>query len=444
MDISGFQQARLIPTVGIRGEQEQEGRTTSAFLAILTAVPEYSRVLLKELGAPAGRPQTFVEPEFVLGERKVRPDGLIVIERAGKRWTALVEVKTGHNSLRLDQINDYLDVAKLNNIDALLTISNQVLTLSGEHPVSGIDGRKTKKIRLVHFSWMHILSEALMQKEHRGVSDVDQHWILGEFVRYLQHPASGASEFDDMGAGWTDVLKGISTGTLSPTDPKVHQTVGSFESLTKFLALRLSVKLGVNVKELSSKIAQTEPKKHLQQESQRFVQTGILSGSLRIPNTASDLAFSADLRAKSITSSIDVIAPSEGRNSTKVNWLLRQLKGAPESLRLESKLKKNGSAYSTGVLLSDASANPKLLIPENGNEIYGFRLTMFTKMGVKHGAGQGSFVLSAIEAVELGYQFMLENFKAWTAKAPQLTTSDNTPADSPFDPVGPDGIDLEE
>jgi len=38
-----------------------------------------------------------------------------------------------------------------------------------------------------------------MQKEHRGVADPGQAWILGELIRYLEHARSGALQFEDMG-----------------------------------------------------------------------------------------------------------------------------------------------------------------------------------------------------------------------------------------------------
>ena len=45
-----WHEARLIPISGIRGQDEQERRATSALLAVLTAVHEFERELLKPLG----------------------------------------------------------------------------------------------------------------------------------------------------------------------------------------------------------------------------------------------------------------------------------------------------------------------------------------------------------------------------------------------------------
>ncbi len=68
--------ARLIPTAGIKGQEEQEKRATSAFLAVLTAVPEFTHALFKDLGAPKGRVRTFTEIQLKDGDGKLSiPDG---------------------------------------------------------------------------------------------------------------------------------------------------------------------------------------------------------------------------------------------------------------------------------------------------------------------------------------------------------------------------------
>src|SRR3954469_1618206 len=92
-----WQPARLIPTVGIRGQEEQERRATSSLLAVMRAVPEFGHALLRELGAPKSpRIDTYTEVRFKDGAGKtVIPDGAIVCQRGKKTWTCLVEVKTG-------------------------------------------------------------------------------------------------------------------------------------------------------------------------------------------------------------------------------------------------------------------------------------------------------------------------------------------------------------
>ena len=51
----GWQQARLIPTSGIKTQDEAERRATSALLAVLVSVREFAIAVLKPLGAPTGQ-----------------------------------------------------------------------------------------------------------------------------------------------------------------------------------------------------------------------------------------------------------------------------------------------------------------------------------------------------------------------------------------------------
>ncbi len=173
-----WHEARLIPTSGISGVEEQERRATSALLAVLTAVREYGRAVTQPLGAPAGSIQAFIEVPFTLGDKRVFPDGLVRVSRGQKTWTALVEVKTGNNVLQAEQLDNYLDVARENGFDALITISNEIPSAAGQHPTK-VDKRKLRKVALHHVPWSQILAQAVVQKEHRGVADPDQAWILG-------------------------------------------------------------------------------------------------------------------------------------------------------------------------------------------------------------------------------------------------------------------------
>jgi hypothetical protein len=111
---AGWPHARLIPTYGIRSQDEQEKRATACLLAVMHGVPEFGHALLGELGAPRSpNVETFAEVRFKNAEGKTDiPDGVISCERGAKRWTCLVEVKTGTAVLKDDQVGRYLDIAR--------------------------------------------------------------------------------------------------------------------------------------------------------------------------------------------------------------------------------------------------------------------------------------------------------------------------------------------
>jgi len=263
MSQPAWQVARLIPTSGINGADEQERRATSALLAVMSAVREFGRTLTQPLGAPAGPVHTFIEVPFVLDTQKVIPDGLITVTRGSRTWTALVEVKTGTNELRADQLESYLDVAKEQGFDALITISNEIPPAPGQHPTK-IDKRKLKKVALHHIPWTKVLYEAVLQKEHRGVADPDQAWVLGELIRYLEHPKSGAMAFDDMGPSWVTVRDAVRSGTLRATDAAAAEIATRFDALMNYTALQLGRRLGTEVVTVLSRKEYAEPQIRLQ------------------------------------------------------------------------------------------------------------------------------------------------------------------------------------
>lgn len=422
-----WHEARLIPTSGINGAEEQERRATSALLAVMTAVREFGRTLTKPYGAPAGTVETYIEVPFQHGEKRLYPDGVIRVSRGAKTWTALVEVKTAGNTLDVEQIENYLDIAKDRGFDAVITISNEIPAIVGQHPAK-VDKRKLRKVDLHHLSWTHVLAEAVMQKEFRGVADPDQAWILGELIRYLEHPRSGAMEFEDMSDSWVSTRDAVSAGTLRKTDKGVQEVAARFDALLRFVSLQLGRQLGTEVTPVLSRKELAEPALRTEALVDQLVQDGRLSGSIRIPDTIGPLVVTADLRAKTVTCHVDIDAPREGRPTTRVNWLIRQLKNAPEGVRVEAT-----AAHSRGPgaaeLLRVAREDPAALIADPTKDLRSFRVADTHAMGSKRGRGRGAFIDSVLDSVDTFYADVIQNLKAWSAAPPRLR-----PEPPPADP----------
>lgn len=413
-----WHEARLIPTSGISGPDEQERRATSALLAVLSAVREFGRGLTQPLGAPAGQIETYIEVPFDLGERRVQPDGLIRVSRGQRTWTALVEVKTGTNELAAEQLENYLDVARENGYDAVVTISNEIPPAAGQHPTK-VDKRKLKKVALHHYSWSHVLAVAVMQKEHRGVADPDQAWILGELIRYLEHPRSGALEFEDMGAAWVGVRDAVSAGTLRATDKGAADVAARFDALLRYVSLRLGRTLGTEVVPVLSRKELADPALRPAALVESMVKDGKLTGAVRIPNAVAPLTVELDLRAGRVTCHVDLDAPKEGRPTTRVSWLIRQLKSAPETLRVEAYVA-HGRGNSSAELLKRVREDPNVLILDPLKDLRTFRLALSMPLGTKRARGRGSAIDSVLAAVDAFYGEVLQYLKAWTAAPPKM------------------------
>jgi hypothetical protein len=420
-----WHEARLIPTSGINGAEEQERRATSALLAVLGAVREYGRSLLKPLGAPAGAISTYIEVPFVLGEKRLYPDGLIRVARGAKSWTCLVEVKTGSNALQTEQLENYLDIARAEGFDAVLTISNEIPAIAGQHPTK-VDGRKLRKVALHHLAWTQVLAEAVLQKEFRGVGDPDQAWILGELIRYLEHSRSGALEFEDMSEAWTGVRDAVAAGTLRPTDKGIPTVFGRFDALLRFASLRLGRQLGTEVVPVLSRRELADPALRAQTLTQVLCQTGQLSGAIRIPDTVGALTVTADLRAGTLTCHVDIDAPREGRPTTRVNWVVRQMKNAPETARIEC-YAAHARGSSSAELLRTVRENPASLLIDPSKEIRSFRVAANSTLGAKRGRGRGTFIDSVLGGIDAFYADILQDLKAWSAAPPKLRPVPESP-----------------
>lgn len=427
--------ARLIPTTGIGGQDEQEQRATSSLLAVMKAVPQFGRALLQHAGAPQGRIFTFTEIRFVDEDAKLSiPDGAVVVEWGKKRWVCLVEVKTGGAELRVDQVTRYVDLARTNGFDAVLTISNQITASPWETPVT-VDPRRLKKVALRHLSWWQVMTEARVEHKHRGISDPDQAWILGELIAYLDHEKAGAGGFEDMGDSWVTVREAARARTLRASDKGTRTVAERWEQLVQYLALGLTQDLGRDVEPLWPK--KVEPAARIDAAVRTLVDEGKLAAAMRVPGAIAPMELEADLRTRLFTTSVEVQAPRDGRAKTRIAWLARQLKDAPDAQRVEARYP-NARETVTVTVKQLRETPDKLLLPTDlKREPKAFRVSLSKELGAKRGRGPGSFVLESKNQASDFYRTTLQQLRPWAASAPKLpaatsATEDASPEPPPF------------
>jgi hypothetical protein len=429
-----WRRARLIPTTGIGGQDEQEQRATSSLLAVMGAVPQFGRAILEHVGAPAGRIQTFTEIRFVDEDTKLSiPDGAVVVERGKARWVCLIEVKTAGAELRAEQVDRYLELARVNGFDAVLTISNQITASPVESPIA-IDAKKLRKVALRHLSWWQVMTEARVQHKHRGIDDPDQAWILGELIAYLDHERAGAGGFDDMGDRWVTVREGAREATLKSSDPAVREIASRWEQLVGYVSLGLTQDLGRQVEPMWPRKVDPAARRELHVRS--LVDQGKLLASIRVPDAAGTIDLEADLRGRRFRTSIVVAAPKDGRPSTRINWMLRQLAGAKDDVLVE--VRYPNQKEPTSATMKDARAKPDRLLyaTDPKRDPMSFRITMPRDLGIKRGRLAGSFVLESKKQTSDFYRSIVQGLRAWAPAAPKLPAAITaaTPAASPEPP----------
>lgn len=425
-----WERARLFSVSGIGGADEQERRASSALLAVIQSVREFGRAVTAPMGAPAGKLSAYIEVPFEHGDRKLRPDGLIRVVSGQRTWTALVEVKTGRHDLLSGQIEAYLDVARRHKFDALLTISNQLVAVPGVHPVK-LPKARGPVVKLYHLSWSQIRTVALVEQANKSVSDPDQAWILAEFIRYLEHARSGAIDFDDMGPSWVHVRDRARAGTLHPQDKGAAEVADKFGGLISFVALQLARDLGTGVRPIVPQAQLRDPGKYLQEAASEFASTGVLQGAVRVPGTVAPMKITADLRAGLVHCAVTVPAPREGRPAARVNWLVRQLKTAPEPLCIQPSIawqRGRGPART----LDEVRKNPRSLVADPAQELRSFTVSLSGNAGPARGQGRGSFVDSVLTVVDKFYSEVVQHIKPWTPAPPKVRDDEAVAPDEPI------------
>lgn len=430
--------ARLIPVSGISSQKEAETRAASAVLAVLSVVRDLSIELFAPLGASRAAKavvETFTEPQFTLDGRKVRPDGLVRISYGKTSWVALVEIKTGDMLLEADQLNDYWNVAREQGFDAVVTISNEIAASAGVHPTAGLKVRANSKVNVHHISWTALLTAAVMVKVHRGVDDAEQAWIVGELIRYLEHPASGAMAFDDMGPNWVAVRDTARDGVLRKNDDAVREVAHRWDQLLRFACLRLGSAVGSEVRHIVSR-AQQDPKARSSYLVDSLCAGKPLDGTLRIPNAVGDVDLYADLKARRVMATVSVPAPEDRGGRARCSWMVNQLGDAPRSLVIEAFAK--NARTPTVVPLAAALEDRDLLLGPDKREPVRFRLTLTTEMGMsrKTGARAPGFIDSVTNLLEGFYGSVVQPITPWYPKAPRISAPATSPAvDAEGDPA---------
>ncbi|TCJ99363.1 TerD family protein [Nocardia alba] len=416
-----WQPARLFSVVGVGAGEEQERRTTSALIATMQAVRPFARAICARMGAPAGAFEGYLEVQYESGETKVIPDAVLKVSRGAKQWTALLEVKTGNGKLRRDQLESYLDVARRKKYDAVVSLSNDIPAGPGELPVP-VDRRKLTKVALRHLSWAEVAHEARMLTTHGGIDDALQAWILAEFLRFLDHPRSGAAEFVDMGRHWVTVRDAVTQGTLRGGDTKALAVADTWVSLCRHLALRLTAELGVEVKHVLARKFHADPAVRAAAVAERLATDGSFEAVLRIPETAGELTVIADVRTNKVRCRTTIAAPDEGTPVRRVSWLTKQLTDAPGRVQVEAVFAERG--IETCEFLDTVRTTPKSLVDGRTSPIVSFTLEQTFPMGNKRSGTAASFIASVTAATDAFYGAVMQPLREWVPSAPKQVVLD--------------------
>ena len=415
--------ARLFP---ILADTSKEGRTLSIFLSCLENIPEFGRSLLGALGVRVGargKLDTFTEVglQKALPDAKHRPDGLIVVNLGKSTWTALVEAKVGTSDLTNPQIEAYLALAKLNGIDAVITVSNQFTPLPTHHPLT-VNASLTKKVALFHWSWAYVITQAQLLRDMGDVEDREQLILISELQRFLLHPSSGVKEFDQMPAAWSDLCATVAAGgKVNGKSEPSQEVVGCWHQALDQVTTVLSRQLANHVKVIMSRNEASDPQLRLKNALSDLAQDKCLYSQLNIPDAAAPLQICADISKRVLSFQMRIKAPAD-RKSTKarLSWLLRQIAEAdPKDIYV--RFLWPGRSAATQFQLSELRERPEIASADkDGMAVSSFELLLVKDLGTKF-TQRKNFVGELVGGASDFHVRIGANLSNWQAKPPKIS-----------------------
>tara|TARA_R110002126_G_scaffold17848_1_gene69032 strand:+ start:1370 stop:2734 length:1365 start_codon:yes stop_codon:yes gene_type:complete len=432
--------ARLFPVLSTTSK---EGRTTSIVLACMAKIDEFGVSLLASIGQKVGvRTKMETYTEVVCKERplksKDRPDGLIILKNGSREWRALVEAKVGSNELEADQVERYRQLAKDNQINCVITISNQFATTPKVHPLAEVN-KSRSKIEVYHWSWMYILTEADLLISQDNVADVDQKILLNELRRFLSHESAGVKGFDRMPKEWTELNKLVSSGgVIAAKSTDAAAVLLAWHQETRDLTLILSRLTETSVTERLSRKHKTDAPSRVKDELVTLRDKKQLTSVLEIPDAAAVVEVAADMTRRSVDVGMTLRAP-EDKVSTKarVNWLMRQVKSEKVD-DLYVRLLWPGKNEPTQHTVSELRLDPDLA--SNGKEHlapHSFFVFRSKNLGGRF-TQQTNFIVDLEEIVPAFYRDIGSNLTAWKRSAPKIKDARSTAEDVSADAISED------
>lgn len=412
--------ARLIP---VATASHKERQAASALLATLGAVKPFAEEVLGALGRRVGTRteiKAYIEVVFRKSpsKRDIRPDGLLCVDTGRSRWTALIEAKIGTANIELPQIHKYIELAELNNVDSVITISNQFTAFPDQHPVSEINDINTK-VKIYHFSWMRLVTLATLLTSSSEQKFTDgELFIVRELIRFFEHSNIDVHGFSRMSPHWKDLISGTKAGRqFKNSDIEILDTVRSWHQEQQDICLILSRNLGIAVRLTLPRKYRDNGTVRIEDDAATLTTAQCLTASFNIPNAAGDLVVIADISTRTIRCSMAVRAPEDRKShEARLNWLLRQL---PDDVPAQTYVHVLSRSVPKVALVSDLLDDPNVARPDNPKVLpASFEVSVVTDLAGRF-SNRRVFIETLESAVPAFYDRVAKHIKEWRSPPPR-------------------------
>ncbi|WP_427453240.1 hypothetical protein [Litorimonas sp. WD9-15] len=303
-----------------------EDQATSIFFGMMCLVLPLRDTLLRTISRSAYKSgndfSAFLHPSFGgKYSKKDVPDGVIHLEQK-ENWSALVEVKIKKQDLSNIQLDNYLQRVKESNMDALITISNELCAKPDRPPLRLKSSNKNfRKIPHYHWSWQFIRFQVKkLLNSDDGLTEIERE-LLSQFLNFLEHPKSGVAGFTSMPKDWKKLVDKLREGG-KPDQDMLEDSVSGWFQETAELALILSGELGVEVEEMA---ILDSVERRREDAVNRLAETGDLVADFRIESCKSPLNVKLDVDRRCVQFSVTHDVPTSAKTPfVQVQHFLRR------------------------------------------------------------------------------------------------------------------------
>ena len=340
------------------------------------------------------------------------------------QWTALLEAKIDNVAIDEAQVRRYAEAAKRLGVDAVITLSNQLVPLPTHTPYT-VPKRLSNKVQFFHLSWVSILTHAALILRERQSLDVEQAFVLDEMVNYFEHPGSGVKRFDRMNPEWRQLVLGIRVEQqFKRNSDEISNTVSSWHQEERDLCLILNRRIGQPINIRMPRKHQVDPAIRLRDASDILLASNELRSSFIVPNAAGDIDVIINLQRRTVSCSMTAKAPGDKkRASASINWLVRQLKKI-DSADILVRTYWVGRSGQTQAPLSEVLENSKCLEQDiKGALPSRFEVAMVRDLAGRF-SGRQTFIDDVESVVPEYYDRVGQHVRAWTPPPPPIEKRD--------------------
>lgn len=419
--LKNAQHARLIPTVA---DSNKEERIVSILLATLSLAQPFAERFLKICKVQMGKTSrlySYTEVKFPTSEKcsEGRPDGVIRLLTRKNVWTAFLEAKVNKTEIDEAQVHKYAEIAREYGVNAIITLSNQFVSLPTHYPYS-VPRRLSNRVNFFHISWTSILTQAHLTLGGDNMGK-EQGFILEEMVRYFEHPSSGVRPFVEMNQEWRALVHGVRDDQkFRRSSSEIGNAVASWHQEERDVCLMLSRRIGERVDVRIPRRYQADSDLRHRDICASLIETQKLRSSFIIPNAANDLEVVADLQRRTISCSMNLDAPKDRKRTTaRINWLIRQLRNVEEG-GVAVRALWSGRGAQTQAALSEIKVDSKCLENERADAVLkGFEVVIINDLAGRF-SGRRTFVEDLERLIPEFYDRIGQHLRPWIPPPPPI------------------------